>query len=372
MILLDIINNLKKELLVNEDSDKSINESYIVLKFVNNYDNLDKINNEIIDKNSIGKNETIEIKCIICDFLGSGSYGKVFKIRIKKKYYALKINENEKPHNLKSRFESLIKIDQLKKYVIKIHIAGNIDCGKYKYFSIMEYGGSSLKSKIPLSSSQEVIFVMRQLYNIVYLCSKYRLYLTDFKFNNIVVCDLFRLRLIDIYMDCKSYEPCKECKIVKTYSTIEMDKIRNILDDEEYKHTYHLIPLGIGLIDLLCKKTASQIIALLANNFNINLSLKQMIPLIQLANYNYIHKTNTLIKEEYQPIYKIKKRIEKKYPIIKDDIFYKTFVSLIEVKDEYKNVLSSNKLHLILYGLFSAYPDDRTLEPLKKFLNDKN
>jgi serine/threonine protein kinase len=372
MILLDIMNNLKKELLVNEDSLESINENNIVLKFINNFDNLDKINNEIIEKNSLSKNETFEIKCHICDFLGSGSYGKVYKIRIKKKYYALKISENEKPNNLKLRYESLINIDQLKKYVIKIHLAGNIDCGKYKYFSIMEYGGSSLKSKIPLSSSQEVIFVMRQLYNIVYLCSKYRLYLTDFKFNNIVVCDLYRLRLIDIYMDCKSYEPCKECKIVKTYSTIEMDKIKNILDDKDYKHTYHLIPLGVGLIDLLCKKSASHIIGSLANNFSINLSLKQMIPLIQLANYNYIHKTNTLIKEEYHPVYKIKKKIEKKFPIVRDEVFYKTFLSLIEVRDEYKNVIPSSKLHTILHGLFSAYPDDRTLEPLKKFLNDKN
>ena len=39
--------------------------------------------------------DNVDIKCKICSFLGSGSYGKVYKIKINKKYYALKISENE-------------------------------------------------------------------------------------------------------------------------------------------------------------------------------------------------------------------------------------------------------------------------------------
>ena len=413
MILLDIINNIDDEFdfdNTNEIDDKKT----ITLKFKNNYENwsissivLGDSNNEheqdkiqspelnnpkkkngftkkiYIDKktknldmsesNSKYKfGEVKNIKCKLCEFLGSGSYGKVYKIKIGKKYYALKINENEKPLNLKMRYDSFMKIDQLRKYVIKIYIGGNLNSSKYKFFSIMEFGGQSLKSKIPFSSTDEIMFVMRQLYNIVYLCGKFRLYLTDFKFNNIVLnSDDSRLKLIDIYMDCKSYSPCRECKIVKTYSTLEMDRIKGILDDDNYTHTYHLVPLAIGLIDLLCKKSFSNIIGSLVSKFNIDLNLKQMIPLIQLSNYNYEHESNNLMKE-YPLIYKAKKKIEQKYTIVKNPTFYKNFLNLIEVREQYIQIINTNKLHNIIHNLFSAYPDERTLEPLKKHLANSN
>jgi serine/threonine protein kinase len=370
MILLDIINNIDKE-FNNSDSTDFIDKT-IILKFTNNYQHYNSINceflNDIVNITNFKKGESINVKCKICNFLGSGSYGKVFKIKINKKYYALKINENEIPENLKMRYESLVGVEQLKKYIIKFFISGNLYSDKYKYFSIMEYGGQSLKSRIPFESEDEIKFILRQLYNIVYLCGKYRLYLTDFKFNNIVINDdYYRLKLIDIYIQCKNYNPCKECKIVKTYSTIEIDRIKNILDDENYNHTYHYIPLAIGLIDLLCKKSFSNIISNLTTNFSIDLSLKQVIPLIQIAIYNYEHETNSLVKE-YYPIYKIKKNIENKYPIIKNNSFYKYLMNLIEVRNSYKNIISTKKLHSIIHNLFSAYPNDRTLDPFKKHL----
>ena len=369
MILLDINNNICDEFTLDSHSDSNITKKYITIRFVNNYQNYDNNDENIIDKNiKIGDMREVQVK--LCKFLGSGSYGKVYKIKMKNKYYALKISENEKPNNLLMRYESLVNIDQLKKYIIKIFIAGNIKCKKYNYFSIMEFGGQSLKSIIPLESPDELAYILRQLYNIVHLCSKFRLCLTDFKLNNIVIGkEDSKLKLIDLYMECKSYSPCKECKVVKTYSTLELDKIRNILDDENYYHSYHYISLGIGLMDLVCTKSASQIILSLAHKFNLNLSVKQIIPLIQVSCYNYTHNSNTGIKE-YEAIYICKKKIEKKYEITKDKIFYETLISLIEVREKFNTVITSKKLHIILHCLFSAYHNDRTLEPLKKHLSD--
>lgn len=371
MILLDIIDGIDKNFL-KDDIDLSDYKS-ITLKLINNYENYDKLEDDffldIIGLKDIKKGEEINIKCKVIDFLGVGSYGKVFKIKINNKYYALKINENEVPINLKQRYEFLMSITQLKKYIINMYICGNLQFSKYKYFSIMEYGGKNLKSQIPFETIDELNFVIRQLYNIVYLCEKQRLYLTDFKFNNIVLNNNdYRLKLIDLYIQCKNYNPCRECKIIKTYSTLEMDRIKNILDNENYDHKYHYIPLAVGLIDLLCEKSFSNIISSLVIHYDINLNLKQTIPLIQLSIYNYEHDSNNLVKLEYYPVYKIKKKIESKYPIVKDINFYKYLMNLIKVRKEYKSVMSDNKLHKIIHNLFSAYPDDRTLEPLKKHI----
>lgn len=373
MILLDLINGIDKKLIY-EDSIDFTDYKSITLKFINNYETYNDIECEflsnIINTKNIKKGMEFEINCKFVDFLGAGSYGKVFKIKINNKYYALKINENEIPINLKQRYESLTNVSQLKKYIINIFVSGNLNSDKYQYFSIMEYGGKSLKSQIPFENTNEIIFVIRQLYNIVYLCEKERLYLTDFKFNNIVLSKKdYRLKLIDIYIQCKNYSPCKECKIVKTYSTLEMDRIKNILDDENYNHKYHYIPLGVGLIDLLCVKSFSNITSTLTTNFDIDLSLKQTIPLIQLAIYNYEHDSSNLVKQEYYQVYKIKKKIEKKYPVVKDINFYKYLMNLIQVRDKYKTIMPTKKLHKIIHNLFSAYPDDRTLEPLKEHIS---
>lgn len=374
MILLDIINGIDNK-LVNDDSIDFSEFKSIILRFSNKYDNYNNIDcdflTNIINTKNIKKETEIDVKCKIVDFLGAGSYGRVFKIKINNKYYALKINENEIPINLKKRYNSLINIEELKKYIIKIYIGGNLSSTKYKYFSIMEYGGKSLKSQIPFETTDEINFVIRQLYNIVFLCKKKRLYLTDFKFNNIVLNNKdYRLKLIDIYIECKNYNPCKECRIVKTYSTLEMDKIKNILDDENYDHKYHYIPLAVGLIDLLCVKSFSHIISILTTNYDIDLNLKQTIPLIQLAIYNYDHDSNNLVKQEYHSVYKIKKKIESKFPFVKEINFYKYLMNLIKVRDKYKSVIPTKKLHKIIHNLFSAYPDDRTIEPLKKHISE--
>jgi serine/threonine protein kinase len=373
MILLDIINDIDKKFIYDDSIDFTDYKS-ITLKFINKYEHYDNIEceflNNIIDTKNIKKGMEFEVKCKVVDFLGAGSYGKVYKLKINGKYYALKINENEIPINLKQRYESLTQVVQLKKYIINIFVSGNLNSDKYHYFSIMEYGGKSLKSQIPFETTDEINFVIRQLYNIVYLCEKERLYLTDFKFNNIVLNNKdYRLKLIDIYIQCKNYNPCKECRIVKTYSTLEMDRIKNILDDENYSHKYHYIPLAIGLIDLLCVKSFSNITSILTTNFDIDLTLKQTIPLIQVSIYNYEHDSSSLVKHEYYPVYKIKKKIENKYPIVKDISFYKYLMNLLQVRDKYKSIIPTKKLHKIIHNLFSAYPNDRTLDPLKEHIS---
>lgn len=373
MILLDIINDIDKKLIY-DDSIDFTEHIPITLKFINNYDNYNEIEceliNNIINTKNIKKGLEFEVKCKVVDFLGAGSYGKVYKLKINGKYYALKINENEIPMNLKQRYESLTCVPQLKKYIINIFASGNFNSDKYRYYSIMEYGGKSLKSQIPFETTEEISFVVRQLYNIVYLCEKERLYLTDFKFNNIVLNNKdYRLKLIDIYIQCKNYNPCKECRVIKTYSTLEMDRIKNILDDENYSHKYHYIPLAVGLIDLLCEKSFSNITSMLTSNYDIDLTLKQTIPLIQLAIYNSEHESSSLVKQEYYQVYKIKKKIESKYPVVKDNHFYKYLMNLIKVREKYKSIISTNKLHKIIHNLFSAYPDDRTLEPLKTHIS---
>ena len=365
MILLDINIDIKDYL---NNSDNS-NDNNITFTFINNYENYISLDNNIIKK-TLKKGDIININCVLCEFIGKGSYGRVYKIMIGDNYYALKLSENEIPEKLIKRYMTLKSIEELNKYLITIHISGKNNSKKYPYFSIMDYGGRNLKSLIPFKETNELIFIIRQLYNMCHLIYKFKFIFTDFKLNNIVVNSYnLRCKLIDIYIECGNYSPCSKCKIIKTYSTIEIDKVKDILDDTNYPHNYHLIPLGIGLIDLLCNKTASNIITSLSRKFNINLGLKAMIPLIQLACYNNIHKSNNLLKL-YEEIYYHKKKLEKKYPFIKEPIFYKTFMNLIEVRDIYKNNFSSKKLHLILLNLFSACPEDRTLEYLKTHLSE--
>ncbi len=366
MILLDIVNN--NNLCDELQNDAIYNTTHITLKFINKYEDYNYGIKGIIDK-PLEKDEIIEVKCSICDFLGSGSYGKVFKIKIGKKYYAFKISENEKPHNFKMRYESLISVDKMKKYVIDVYVAGNFKCGKYSYFSIMEYGGHSLKSVIPINDPEILDFILRQLYNVSYLCLKHRLTFTDFKLNNCVVNSEYRLKLIDLYIECGSYSPCQDCRVVKTYSPMEIDKMKGILDDADYNHSYLMIPLCVGLIDLVCKKSASHIITHLGQKHGIYLGVKQMIPLIQISCFNYKHKSNESIKE-YGPVYTLKKKLEKKYPDIKKQSFYEHFLNSLVVRDEYKNTLPIKKFQMIVNCLLSAHPKERTIEPLKKHLNE--
>ena len=74
--------------------------------------------------------------------------------------------------------------------------------------------------------------------------------------------------------------------------------------------------------------------------------------------------------KSYSEVYYLKKKIEKKYPIIIDPKFYETLMSSFEIREIYKDKFSKNDFQLIIHHLFSACPTDRTIEPLKKILNN--
>ena len=78
---------------------------------------------------------------IIIEFLGKGSFGIVFKFEYQNNSYALKLNSNEIPAKLFERYKSLRSHKKLDKYFINIYCCGNINSEKFKYFSIMEFGG---------------------------------------------------------------------------------------------------------------------------------------------------------------------------------------------------------------------------------------
>jgi serine/threonine protein kinase len=360
MILLDITNE------INEDDIHSNN--YITLKLTNRYDintHNNFINNPIL-KDFLQINSSVELKIKICKFLGEGSYGQVYKIKIGNDYFALKINENEKAEKLYNRYTSLTDVEKLRNYVINIYIAGRIKCQKYSYFSIMEYGGKTLKSIINDIKLSHLVHILKQLFNIAIIVSKYKILLTDFKLGNITISSDNRLKIIDLYMDCESYTPCRQCRIVKTYSTIEIETEKRIYEDPDYNFTCIYIPLAISLIDLLCESTASYYFSKLALKYNIPMNIKGMIPLIQIACYNYSNENNESIKK-YKNVYSRKKKLEEKFPCIKEPEFYDYFMNLLKPREEYKSFISTKRVLLILNDLFSIDPQQRTLI----FLKDK-
>lgn len=360
MILLDITSQ------TNEDDIHSNN--YLTIKLTNKYDinTYNSFTNNPIIKNMIKLDDSLELKIKICKFLGEGSYGQVYKIQIENEYYALKINENEKPEKLYQRYESITDVDKLKKYIINIWISGKIKCDKFSYFSIMEYGGKTLKSIINEIKLSHMVHILKQLFNIALIVSKYKILLTDFKLGNITISSDNRLKIIDLYMDCESYSPCVKCRIVKTYSTIEIETEKRIYEDPEYNFTCIYIPLAISLIDLLCKNTASYYFSKLALEYNISLNIKGMIPLVQIACYNYSNDSNEPIKK-YKNVYSIKKKLEEKYPFIKNPKFYDYFLNLPKPREEYKSFISTKRILLIINALFSIDPQQRSLT----FLKDK-
>ena len=358
MILLDIIND-----------DISFTEgTYVKLSLCNNYNDYEyksSANSNAIINDNLKKNDIIKINIKICRFVGEGSYGKAYKIKYNDKYYVMKINNNEVPEKLIDRYNSLINYEELHKYIIPMNICGKIKLRSYSYFCIMEYGGKNLKSYTSnIDCIPTLIYILRQLCNVVYLCQKYRILIPDFKLSNITINSQHKIQLIDLYMDCGGYSPCVACRIVKTYSTIEIDKEKRIYENPEYNYTCIYIPFAISLIDILCVASASNYFDKLARKFHIDLNIKGMIPLIQIACYNYSNDTHSSIKS-YQNIYQYKKKLERKYSIITSPEFYEYFMELIEIKSEFKDFISKKKISLILNDLFSVDPEQRSLHYLK-------
>ncbi len=368
MILLDIINL---------DNINFIEGQELYIRFINNYIDIHKnntftsdsnkhddlINENIFDEN-IYKNNSIKKKIKIIKNIGEGSYGIVYKIKIDSNYYALKINKNELPDKLKERYNSLISCNVLKKYVIKIFIAGEIiNNDDYKYFSIMEYGGNSLRNIYEKFDENKTKLVIKQLFNIINITSKFKFLMTDFKLSNITCTSDYKIKLIDIYMFCETYIPCSKCKIVRTYSTIEIEYEKRIYEDPNYNFTCIYIPFAICIIDLICENTMYDYCKKISQKFELNIGIKNIIPLLQISCYNFNNKTNKYIRE-YKNLYNYKKLTELTYPIIKNDNLYDYFVNLIKIKHEF---ISKKKFILILNDLINLDPKQRSL----KYLKDK-
>jgi len=319
-----------------------------------------------LDNNKIKKN------IIIHDFLGEGSYGIVYKISIDDKYYAIKLSENEISEKLIQRYKSLCQNDKLKKHIIKIYCCGEIKKIKdqFKYYCIMEYGGKTLKSMINKINIYELKSILKQLYNIIYQSSKLRLLITDFKLGNLTITTKNKVKLIDIYMECENYNPCINCRIVKTYSTIELDKEKRIYENLNYNYTGIYIPFAVCLIELICKHSMSYYTNKICNKFNIDLTVKQIMIILQIASYNYQNENNDRIKK-YTNINKFKKNLESEYKFLKTNDFYIYFLNLLEPKNDYEIFINKKILSNILNDLLTLDPEQRSLKHLKaKLLNN--
>jgi hypothetical protein len=341
----------------------------IDIKFFVRDNNINKLPRFLLHE--VPKNIIIK-KIYICDFLGEGSYGSVFKIKIDDIYYAIKLSENEVPHKMSERYKSLHIHTKLKKHIIKIYCCGemNKNYGKYKYYCIMEFGGSTLKHLINNLNIREIKSILKQLYNIVYQSSKYRLLITDLKLANLTITNKNKLKLIDIYMDCHNYSPCSGCHIIKTYSTIEFDKEKRIYENSNYNFTGIYIPFAICLIDLICEHTINYYTSKICKNFNINVSVKQIVLLLQVSCYNYNNSNNNSIKK-YKNIESYKKNLETQFSIIKTKEFYEYFMNLLEPKKEYMDFINKQHIFLIINDLLTIDPEQRSLKYLKqKLINE--
>lgn len=361
MILLDIIGI----------SDHIREGENMVLKFINNYKTYDKNPSNPLFPHDINKQTIFEKKAKVTKFLGEGSYGKVYKIKIDDKKYALKINENEDPIKLYERYTSLKSNNKLDKYIINIFCAGEIKSNffSYSYYSIMEYGGDSLRNVIDDINLEDLNIILKQLFNIIYVACKYKILLTDFKLSNLTYSSDKRVKLIDLYMYCESYIPCRQCKIVKTYSSLEIDKEKRIYENSDYNYSCILIPFAICLIDLVCIDSVSHYSSKLSKKYGLNLGIKETIPLLQISCYNYTNESNESIKKKFNSMYKTKKKLERQYDMIKDNEFYEYFLNLLEPKKEFENFMSKKKLILIISNLISVDPNQRSLDLLKEKLN---
>lgn len=339
------------------------------VKFINKkYENIKVPVFLSADKNTIS---IIKKSIQMINFLGEGSYGSVFKIKIDDGYYAIKLSENEIPEKLLARYKSLCQNSKLEKHIIKIYCCGEIikPINKYKYYCIMEYGGKPIKSVINNLTTKELKLILKQLYNIVHQSCKFRLLMTDFKLGNLTINSKNKIKLIDIYMDCDNYSPCVGCKIVKTYSTVEIDKEKRIYEKESYNYTGIYIPFAICLIDILSENTISKCTYKLCKKFNLNFSVKQIVPILQIACYNYNNETNDAIKN-YKNVEKFKKIVESEFKFLKSNDFYEYFLSLLEPKSNHASFINKKRLIVIINDLFTLDPEQRSLKYLKEKLSE--
>ena len=241
----------------------------------------------IMEKNKIETRKNITI----LEFCGQGSYGIVYKCIIDNRICAIKLSKNEKSDILYKRYYSLK--DKLDDKMIKIYYFGkNINNKNYKYYCIQEYGGVNLKEYLKKKDISIIIIknIIKQLCDIVESIKSNKLFLPDFKLSNLLIDENNIIKIIDIYMECDNYEPCKKCSTVRTYNVIEISK--NLYEDDKYNYSYILTLFGFSLINMLCKKSLSTCCTILSDKYKLEDDIKYMTLLLQYGCYTFFNEKN--------------------------------------------------------------------------------
>jgi hypothetical protein len=380
MIILDIQENNVDNISIGDN---------MTIMFQSNHEMEIDNNNPFSLFSKVGYKKKIIVKII--EFLGKGSFGIVYKFEYKNNFYALKLNSNEIPSKLFERYKSLNSYKKIKKYFINIFCCGNINSNKFKYFSIMAFGGYSLKIKNCIYDKPILYHIFFQLIDIVYNIIKFKILLPDFKLNNLTIDHNHNIKIIDFYIYCDNYSKCTNCIIIKTYAPIEMQIHKHIFDSSyndynelNYNYTYICLPFVFCIIDLLCKYKTNLYIEKLAKKFKINnLNAKEIINMIQISSfyYNKLTTNNTNFEKKYQKVNIYIKSIEEKYPFIKSENFYEYFLNIIYIKDEYSDFIPREKFLLLVNDFINLDPNKRVLnmmfellkaiKPEQKYINKK-
>jgi serine/threonine protein kinase len=386
MILLDI-DNLKN----------IVEQKTYSIRFINN--NLPQEGNacySILGIPSISQSTVAFRDIHFVEKIGMGSYGSVYRISISGNSYAFKISHNEIPEKLQALHHQLKQ--HLRQNVINIFCSGKLigfdakhvqinkndnsdapldtSATKNIYYSIMEFGGTRL-DKYNISSAHTYKTILSQIVNIVKIAQQNRLLIQDLKIENLTINSSHVVKLIDIYLYCESYSPCQSCHVVRTYSALEMDKekyksrdTKNIYENPQYNFSGIYIPLMVLLINITCRHGINGTCERLMRAYDVELRTKFVVQLLQIACYNFMYEDNKQLKHKYSKLYKHKKKMEEEYEFIVDGRFFEYFTTLLDVKHEFRKIISSKLLALIAVDLLNLMPDKRKLTRLENLVDD--
>jgi len=275
----------------------------------------------------------------IVKMCGKGAYGIVYKCIYNHNIVcAIKFSSTECPFMLKKRYDGLYK-DFGNDIMVKIILSGKIinEGFPYKYYSLMEYGGISLKKYISFGlDCSEMNHVVMQIVHICEKIYKHKHLITDFKLSNLTISETKKrvVKIIDIYMESSNYETFENCKYFKTINIIDIN-ICKIYKDTNYTFNYIYTLMAFMLIDMLCINKLSHITNEISIKINDkNESYKKILVLIQLSFY--------VKKKDY-----VNKKIDKYIKKITNshlfETIYETFINEIVIRKKYQNIINTNK-----------------------------
>ncbi len=286
----------------------------------------------------------MELKII--EFLNSGSYGQVYLCLFNNMKCVIKLSNNEYPELLKKRYKELKQ--KISNKIIKIYCCGEIlDKCEYKYYSVMKYGGYSLKNYISEQNINKIIIdILKQLYEIIKTIKDNKLLIPDMKLSNLTFYNN-ELRIIDYFIECEKYNPCSKCKIVRTYSVYELS-VDKLYTKENYNYSYIYVLFGFCLIEILCKKNLNAIHKTFKHH--LKTEFKKFILFIQISSYIHL-KLYKIFNDNY-----LLKLNENLYN------YYGDFINLIQVKDEYKHIINDDEFKILLNNILIPVPEERKIE----------